>query len=232
MSIKILITGGSSGIGEALAKRLATANNQIYITGRSESKLQKISNEINEQNAECFYMAGDVASAADVHSIFADAISKMGGLDVLIANAGTGRFGLIEEMSEEDFDVQFNTNVKGVFLFIKEAIKLMKEKNAGQIIVTSSNLGLRVRSQCALYCATKFAIQGMVGSIREELEDTKVKVAIINPGAVDTPWFANSPKDKATMLDVEEVVDALMLIINQGPRSNIDHIHLVPAKTW
>lgn len=71
----------------------------------------------------------------------------------------------------------------------------------------------------------------MIGSLRKELVGTGVKAATINPGSVDTPWYKNSSMDKMKMLDVEEVVDAFMLIINQGPRSDIDHIHLVPANS-
>ena len=72
----------------------------------------------------------------------------------------------------------------------------------------------------------------MVSSILDELDETNVKIATINPGAVDTPWFANSPRDKSTMLDVEKVLDAMMLLINQGSCSNIDHILLLPTKSW
>lgn len=134
-------------------------------------------------------------------------------------------------MSDEDFDSQFNTNVRGVWLFIREILPSMKQNDKGQIIVTSSNLGFAVSARASIYAATKHAVQAMVGSIRRELQGTQVKIATINPGSVDTPWFSNYDSDKANprRLNVEEVVDAFILVINQGKRSNIDHILLQPT---
>jgi NADP-dependent 3-hydroxy acid dehydrogenase YdfG len=106
----------------------------------------------------------------------------------------------------------------------------MRANDAGQIIVTSSNLGFSVTGRGSVYCATKFAVQAIIGCLREELKGTKIKAATVNPGGIDTPWFSDYGKGPIMKrLDVEEVVDAFMLIINQGDRSNIDHILLNPT---
>jgi NADP-dependent 3-hydroxy acid dehydrogenase YdfG len=230
MAHKVLITGGSSGIGEALAVRLAREGSAIYLTGRSEERLEFVRKKAEDLGAKCFSQAGEVSNSAIAKSIVADANSKMGGINVLIANAGVGAFKIWEEMTDKDFDSQFNTNVRGVFVYIREVLPIMKEKNLGQIIVTSSNLGFQVTARGSIYCGTKYAVQGMLGSLREELKGTRVKTATINPGSVDTPWFSDySDQAKKHRLDVEEVVDAMMLIINQGERSNIEHLLLKPT---
>lgn len=231
--MRILITGGSSGIGEALAMRLADGTNNIFITGRSEEKLKAVCERIGENGSSYHYKSGDVSNKDDVQAIVKDAVQKMGGIDVLVANAGTGAFKLVEEISDEEFDSQFDTNVKGVWLFIREVLPHMKEQGSGQITVTSSNLGFETTARGSIYCATKFALQGMVGSIRKELEGTGVKIGTINPGGVDTPWFGDydESEEKRNRLGVEEVVDAFMLMIKQGVRSNIGHILLQPANS-
>ncbi len=231
--MNILITGGSSGIGAELAKRLSTKGNMIYITGRSASKLATINSIVEKKGSTCFYDVGEVGNTVDVKRIVADAFTKMEYIDVLILNAGTGSFKLVEEMSDDDFDKQFNTNVRGVFLFLREIIPHMRERKSGQIIVTGSNLGFTGTARGSIYSATKFAIQGMVSSIRQELMGSGVKLGTINPGSVDTEWFSNHDRDipNPRRLDVGEVVDAFMLMINQGERSNINHILLNPLNS-
>lgn len=230
---KVLITGGSSGVGEYLAMRLAqNVNNQIYITGRNIDRLNRVAIELNKTGARGFFHDADVASSLEANEIVQDAINKMGGLDVLVANSGVGRFKNIEDLTDEDIDIQFQTNVYGVFNYLRPVLKYMKSKDSGQIIVTSSNLGFNVTAKGSVYCATKFAVQAIVGSLREELKGTNIKAATVNPGAIDTPWFADHGKEPIVKrLNVDEVVDAFMMIINQGDRSNINHILLNPANT-
>ena len=106
----------------------------------------------------------------------------------------------------------------------------MKERNSGQIIVTSSNLGLETSPRASIYAATKHAVQAMVGSLRKELSDTSVKVATINPGSVSTPWFDGKDVDRSKMLTAEDVASAAKLVIDQSDSSNIDHIHIMPNR--
>lgn len=228
---KILITGGSSGVGEHLALRLAqNSNNQIYITGRNLERLNQVVIKITDQGARGYFQVADVAVTQDAERTVEDAINQMGGLDLFVANSGVGRFKSIEDLTDDDIDIQFNTNVKGVYNYLRPVVRHMKSQNHGQIIVTSSNLGFNVTANGSVYCATKYAVQAIIGCLREELKGTGIKAATINPGAIDTPWFSDfgeGPINKR--LDVEEVVDAFMLIINQGDRSNIHHVLLNPT---
>lgn len=226
----VLITGGSSGVGEYLALRLAeNVNNQIYITGRDLERLNQVIIKISEKGARGYFRQADVSSSIEAKEVVEDAISKMGSIDVLVANSGVGRFKNIEDLTDEDIDIQLQTNVYGVFNYLRPTLKHMKSVDQGQIIVTSSNLGFSVTGRGSVYCATKFAVQAIIGCLREELIGTNVKAATVNPGSIDTPWFADyTEKPNMKRLHVEEVVDAFMMIINQGARSNINHILLNP----
>ncbi|MHA2100251.1 MAG: SDR family oxidoreductase [Candidatus Kariarchaeaceae archaeon] len=228
---RVLITGGSSGVGEFLALRLAeNVKNQIYITGRNLERLNEVTIKINEKGARGYFREAEVSYSTEAIEVVNDAIGKMGGLDVLVANSGVGRFKNVEDLTDDDIDVQLQTNVYGVFNYLRPVIKYMRSIDQGQIIVTSSNLGFNVTGRGSVYCATKYAVQAIIGCLREELKGTQIKAATVNPGSIDTPWFTDYGKEPIVKrLDVKEVIDAFMLIINQGARSNIDHILLNPT---
>ncbi len=226
---RIIITGGSSGIGEAIACEMAKSGSYIYLIGRSKQKLIKVKQQLELIGGKAYIGVGDVADENDGNRLFSDILEKLGGIDVLIANAGVGYFGNLEELTLSQFDKQFNTNVRGVFLWMKKVLPLMRRQNNGQIIVTSSNLGLKTASRASLYAATKHAVQAMVGCLRDELKGTQVKAATINPGSVNTPWFDGKNVDRTKMLKPIDVAKAVRLIIDQGSTSNIDHILLLPG---
>ena len=227
----IIVTGGSSGIGRAIALEMARDGHSLFLTGRSSERLKAAAHEVIQAGGEAFFGSGDVGSESDVVRLYKDATEKMGSIDVLVANAGVGYFGPLEEMTTEQFDEQFATNVRGVFLWLRQVLPHMKERNKGQIVVTSSNLGLKTSARASIYAATKHAVQAMVWSLREELRDTMVKAATINPGSVSTPWFDGKDVDRSKMLTADDVARAVRLIIDQDATSNIDHILLLPGKT-
>ena len=228
--LRIVITGGSSGIGESTAFEMAKSGHSFYLTGRNEEKLLQICNKLKALGCEAYYGVGDVGVEEDVEKHFQDVKEKLGGVDVLFANAGVGYFGNLEDLTIEQYDAQFNTNVRGVFLWINKVLPLLKGQNKGNIIVTSSNLGLKTGARCSLYAGTKHAVQAMVWCLRDELKGTGVKAATINPGSVDTPWFNGKEVDRAKMLAVEDISKAVRFIIDQDETSNIDHILLLPGK--
>lgn len=229
-SYRIVITGGSSGIGEATAFEMAKSGHRFYLTGRNEERLQKIVAELHSLGCEAYYGIGDVADEKIAEQMFSEIKQKLGGVDVLLANAGVGHFGNLEDLSLDQYDNSFNTNVRGVFLWMKKVLPLMKGQSSGQIIVTSSNLGLKTSAHCSLYAATKHAVQAMVWCLREELKGTGVKAATINPGSVDTPWFDGKDVDRSKMLSSADIATTIRLIIDQNETSDIDHILLTPGR--
>jgi len=114
---------------------------------------------------------------------------------------------------------------------MRKVLPGMKSRNSGQIIVTSSNLGLKTSARASIYSGTKHAVQAMVWSLRDELKGTNVKAATINPGSVSTPWFDGKDVDRSKMLTASDVAKAAKLIIDQDETNNIDHILLMPGRT-
>ena len=231
MTKRILITGASSGIGEAIALEMAPGGHTFYLTGRNEERLKKVCERVNSLGGKVFIGVGDVSDDESVNNQFAAAEAMMGGVDVLVANAGVGHFGNLEDMTVSQFDEQFNTNVRGVFLWMRKVLPGMKSRNSGQIIVTSSNLGLKTSARTSIYSGTKHAVQAMVWCLRDELKGTMVKAATINPGSVSTPWFDGKKVNRDNMLTATDVAKAAKLIIDQDETSNIDHILLTPGRT-
>ena len=231
ISLRIVITGGSSGIGEAVALEMAKSGHSFYLTGRNEERLQAVCDTLTSLGCTAYYGVGDVGDETSVNQMMEEVKNKLGGVDIVFANAGVGHFGNLEDLTTEQYDEQFNTNVRGVFLWLNKTLPLLKTQNSGQIIVTSSNLGLKTRARCSLYAATKHAVQAMVWSLREELTGTGVKAATINPGSVDTPWFDGKGLDRSKMLSAEDIAKAVRFIIDQDETSDIDHILLVPGRS-
>jgi len=229
-SLRIVITGGSSGIGEAVALEMAKSGHSFYLTGRNESRLKTVCDTLTSLGCKAYFGVGDVSDEDGVNQMLEEVKSKLGGVDIIFANAGVGYFGNLEDLTVEQFDEQFNTNVRGVFLWLNKTLPLLKAQNSGQIIVTSSNLGLETRGKCSLYAATKHAVQAMVWSLRDELKGSGVKAATINPGSVNTPWFDGKDVDRSKMLSAEDIAKAVRFIIDQDETSNIDHILLLPGK--
>ena len=231
MKKRILITGASSGIGEAIALEMAPEGHTFYLTGRNGERLKMVCKKVKSLGGTVFISIGDVSDDQSVDTQFSEAEAMMGGVDVLVANAGVGHFGNLEDMTVSQFDEQFNTNVRGVFLWMRKVLPGMKSRNTGQIIVTSSNLGLRTSARTSIYSGTKHAVQAMVWCLRDELKGTMVKAATINPGSVATPWFDGKEVNRDNMLTASDVAKAARLIIDQDETSNIDHILLHPGRS-
>jgi NADP-dependent 3-hydroxy acid dehydrogenase YdfG len=128
--------------------------NNLFIIGRDKERLSEVTKKIRSLGGFAQYYVCDVQNENDVEMVFQDVVSKFNGLDVLFTNAGIGFFGKLEDITIEQFDCQFNTNVRGVFLFLKKFIPLFKSQNRGQIVVTSSNLGLKTSGEASIYSAT------------------------------------------------------------------------------
>ena len=216
------------------------AGYKVYTCGRNEANLKQTIADIEEAGSQGMYGVGEVSDEAVVQMHYAHATEFFGGHapDVLVASAGVGRFGALETVEAADFDLSFNTNVRGVFLWMRACLPAFKKRDSGQIVVISSVAGIRAYPTAPIYCATKWAVQGMVGSVRENLKGTKVKIGTVNPGAVATPWWTEkhrggkeepASKEKlATMLSVDDVASATMSIVNQSPSCNIEMVSLDP----
>eukprot|EP00930_Biecheleria_cincta_P007766 TRINITY_DN109042_c0_g1_i1.p1 TRINITY_DN109042_c0_g1~~TRINITY_DN109042_c0_g1_i1.p1 ORF type:complete len:273 (-),score=45.43 TRINITY_DN109042_c0_g1_i1:202-984(-) len=232
-SLRVIVTGGSSGIGKVLVRQLAAAGHRVFVTGRDAEALKALE---SGELVRC--SAGDVSSESDARRQFDEALKFLDGLDVLVANAGCGAGRQpLEDFSADQFDRVFNTNVKGVFFWTQAALRLMKPQRRGQIVITSSVAALRPCPNSALYAASKAAVQSMVLSLRAELKGTGVKIATVNPGPVATEWWGASDRggwsaDMAasaqpyfnSMLRPEDVANGIMTLVEQPATSNIESL--------
>ena len=177
----VLITGGGSGIGRAIAKAFAEAGAKVVITGRNLDRL----NEAAESFA-CRTIVADVANQASVRALFNSVVQEEGALDVLVNNAGvTGPVSTAEDMDMTLWDETVAINIRGVLTCIKYAAPLLKKQHGGSIINMSSLMGLRGYPMRAAYSATKFAIIGITEAVAQELGPFGVRVNSICPGAVN-----------------------------------------------
>lgn len=181
---KVVITGGTSGIGKEIAKKLQEKGAQVVVCGRDKQKLEQTTQELN-----VFGFPADVSNEADVKELFEFAVQKMESVNVLINNAGIGHQASLTETTPEDFTRLWETNVKGAFLAAREAAKIFKENNTGNLINICSSSGKRGYAGGSAYVAGKFALSGLTECWRAELRPHNVRVMQINPSEVITDFF-------------------------------------------
>lgn len=223
MKKNIIITGASKGIGKETAKQLQKKHN-VIITSSSTKNLKKTATELKTQHIKC-----DVTKEQDIINLKKELSKKQ--IDVLILNAGIGYFEKLEETTNKQYDQMFNTNVKGVFLTLKHFLPKLKKQNEAQIIIISSMAGINPVPNGSVYAATKWAIQGLTKSLKQEIRDTKIKVALILPGSVNTQFFDGKKitPNKKRILQPKAIANAIQTIIDQDKSSDIDEIIIRPS---
>ncbi|MBK8944034.1 MAG: SDR family oxidoreductase [Ignavibacteriae bacterium] len=183
----ILVTGGSSGIGLSTAIKLKEKGSEVIITGRNKSKLENVVNKFGFTG-----FVSDVSKENEVLELFQNIKNKFGTLDVLINNAGFGYFETLENVNVEKFNDVLQTNVIGAALAAREASKIFKLKNGGDIINIASTAATKGFAGGTSYVASKFALRGMTECWRAELRPFNIRVILINPSEVQTDFVVNS----------------------------------------
>ena len=220
----VLITGGTSGIGLAAAKKFLAENYNCVLVGRSENKFLKINNDL-VGNFE--FISADVGKISDCEKILKFAVEKFGGVDVLVNSAGIYTEGAITSVDEEIFDEVFRTNVKGTFFMCRAAVEELK-KNHGAIVNISSDAGFHGNYFCSLYAASKGAVIGFTKSLALELANDSVRVNCVAPGDILTPMTETQLKisgEKISDLEkfyplgrigkAEEVAEAIFFLASE-----------------
>jgi NADP-dependent 3-hydroxy acid dehydrogenase YdfG len=213
-----LITGASSGIGAATARAAAEAGYRLALAARSVDKLQELAAELGGDE-RALAIKCDVTEWADQEAMMATVLDRFGQLDVAFANAGFGaKRGFLNE-SPEFWRSMVLTNVYGAALTIRATVKALTASK-GHLLLTGSVAGRRALPG-SLYSATKWAVTALGEGARQELNGTGVRVTLIEPGAVDTPFFENQPK---TALVAEDVARAVMYAVSQPPSVDVNEI--------
>ncbi len=220
----LLITGASSGIGAETARHAVRDGWRVGLAARSEEKLSDLAAELGGDD-HAIALRCDVTDWDDQQRIVKETIDRFGRVDAYFANAGFGAArGFLEE-SVEHWKSMVDTNVYGCALSIRAALTHFREQNAGHMLLTGSVAGRRALPG-SLYSATKWAVTAMGESLRAEVADTPMRVTLIEPGMVDTPFF-DEPKENA--LKADDIARAVMYALSQPPHVDVNEILVRPV---
>jgi len=223
-----LVTGASSGIGRAIARRLGSKGIRLGLVARRADRLKEVAKAIESGGGEVSVFPGDVRDSKLAPAAVRDLVRAWGRLDILVNNAGMGKYAAVESLSEVSFREQFDTNVVAPFLFTKAAVPQMKKQKSGQIVNIGSVVGLVGVPHGTAYVGTKWALRGMNECWREELYPHGIKVAYIAPGYVVTEFGGRKEEGNAPeaewALTVDDVAHAVEAVVDQGPNSDIREI--------
>ena len=205
---KALITGGSEGIGKAIAKAFHTKGAEVAITGRRADVLEATASEI-----DAWALPGDVAVEEDAVRTVQRFVERHGRIDVLVNNAGFGHFAPLVEMDRDRFEAVFATNVTGAMLMAREAARHFVRQGSGHLINVSSTSGLKGGRNSTAYSGSKFALRGMTECWRDELRRHNVRVMLVNPSEVLTDFSKHAGYEQEhsdRKLRPSEIADALV----------------------
>jgi NADP-dependent 3-hydroxy acid dehydrogenase YdfG len=225
-----IVTGASSGIGEATARRLVEGGCNVVLAARREDRLERLVEELGEK---AIPVPTDVTDAADCASLVARTIEHFGGLDILVNNAGLGFYGSIAEGNPEDWRTMFDVNVLGVLYVTRAAVRHMLENGSGDIVFISSIAGRRVPTpEATVYAATKHTVNAIAEGLRMDLTDKGIRSVTVEPGLVRTE-FPEGPDSSAeefyaskdyTPLKAEDIAGAVLYALEQPDRVSVNEI--------
>ncbi|MCC5944203.1 MAG: SDR family oxidoreductase [Bernardetiaceae bacterium] len=228
---KILLTGGSLGIGKATAQKLVEAGAEVIITGRSSERL-----EAAAQETGAIACQADISKKEDIQKCF-DLIAQKwdGKLDVLINNAGIGEFPYLEELTLEMFEKVYATNVFGLAMTTQKAAEIFKAQNYGHIINIASTAATKGFARGTVYASSKFALRGMTECWQDELRRNNVRVMLINPSEVTTA-FANPDRIEREEIDnklrPEEIAHAIKSVLEMDDRGFIRELTVIATNPF
>ena len=227
-----IVTGGTKGIGRAIAESLVNAGAGVAITARDDDEIGKTVAELKKLGAGT--VAGYVCDVRDyeqVKSVVAEVAKEFGGLDIIVNNAGVGIFASVESMSVEDFRTVLETNVFGVFYCCHEAIPLMKQRGGGYIINISSLAGANPHAEMAAYNASKFGLNGFSEALMQEVRHNGIKVSYIMPGSVNTAFGGDEPSnEKSWQLQPNDIAQVVMDLLSYPERALPSRIEIRPSR--
>lgn len=231
MSKVVVITGGSKGIGYAIAERLLESGAKVFICARNKHELKRAIESLSSSGTVEGEIC-DVRSETQVEMMLAEAKRVFGGIDILINNAGVGVFGkTVEELSGEEFRQTLETNLFGVFYACHHAIPMLRERGGGYIINISSLAGQNAHPRMAAYNASKFGLNGFSEALMQEVRQDDIKVSYICPGSVNTYFGGDSPsKENSWQLQPEDIADVVMNLLAMNPRALPSKIEIRPSK--
>ncbi len=227
----VLVTGASSGIGEATARRLAADGHRIFLGARRVDRIELIAKEIGAGYREL-----DVTDLAGVHAFVAAAKEQFGRIDVLVNNAGVMPLSLLQDLQIDEWNQMIDVNLRGVLHGIAAVLPIMRDQGTGHIVNISSVSGLRVDPTAAVYSATKFAVRALSEGLRQESRD--LRVTVVSPGLTQselTDGITNAGvrsavrEQMSVAIPASAIADAIGYAISQPPEVDVNEIVVRPT---
>lgn len=236
-----IVTGASSGIGEATAVALAAAGAKVVIAARRGDRLQNLSQRIQQSGGEVLALTVDVADEAQVRDLVAKTQNQWGRIDILVNNAGVMLLGMIDGANTEDWRRMMNINVLGLMYATHAVLPIMKSQGEGHIVNVSSVAGRVANAGSGVYNASKWAVNAFSEALRKEVYQNSIRVTIIEPGLVATELpqhiTDSGAKERAAgfygslkNLESEDIAGAIVYAVTQPPHVNVNEILIRPTE--
>ena len=227
-----IVTGGTKGIGRGIAEALLREGVKVCISARHIDNAGRQFADMSAQGpGHAFVFPCDVRDYEQVKALIDYTVNELGGVDILINNAGIGIFETVEDTSPEDFRAVLETNVCGVFYCCHEAIPQMKKRGGGYIINISSLAGVNAHARMAAYNASKFGLNGFSEALMQEVRHDNIKVSYIMPGSVNTEFGGDSPSDeKSWQLTPQDIARVVIDLLHHDDRSLPSRVEIRPSK--
>ena len=228
-----LVTGGTRGIGLAIATALLEGGSRVFICARKRDELDRTIKALGESHGDRVYGGVcDVGDAGQVRAMFEVAVQALGELDILINNAGVGSHSYVENMPMEEWRATIETNLSGVFYCCHEAVPLMKRRGGGYIINIGSLAGKNAFAGGAAYCASKHGLIGFSEALMQEVRYDHIRVTCVMPGSVNTGFGRSGEQDPATTwkLLAEDVATVVINLLEMDPRALASRVELRPSE--
>ena len=225
-----VVTGGTRGIGRAIAGALVGHGVDVLIAGRDGAAAERVATQlVTAGSGKCVGAACDVRRYADVEAMMARAVDRFGGLDILVNNAGIAGRGAVADLPLEQWHMVIDTNLTGVFYCCRAAIPWIRKRGGGYIINISSLAGVNPIPNMSAYNASKFALNGFTEALMQEIRHDGIRVSYIMPGSVDTEFGGRTPGD-AWRLAPSDVAHVVLHLLTHDPRSLPSRVEIRPSR--
>jgi NAD(P)-dependent dehydrogenase (short-subunit alcohol dehydrogenase family) len=225
-----VVTGGSKGIGLAIAEAFAAAGYNVVIAGRDEKALAAAEKRLSSSQAGVMVSRTDVRDAAAVQRMFDEAAARFGGIDVLVNNAGVGRFAPVDEMTMEDWHTVIDTNLNAVFYCTKAALPHLRKSGNAYVINISSLAGKNWFAGGAAYCASKAGVNAFSESLMQDVRQHDIRVSYVMPGSVSTDFNFKGSKPADWKLTARDVAEVVLNLVRSDRRALASRVEMRPSK--
>ncbi|HEY59539.1 MAG TPA: SDR family oxidoreductase [Anaerolineae bacterium] len=223
-----VVTGASRGIGKAITLSLAEQGAKVIAASRTRDDLCKVVDEIKHRGGEAVFVETDISKEDAILNLFNFVDKSFSKLDILINNAGLGKYGRIQDFSADDLDAVLSVNARGTYLCCREAIRRMIPHRKGTIINISSVVGFKGYVNQSAYTASKHAVVGLTKSLAAEVQEFNIRVSVIHPGGVDTKLAqsARPDLDRSILMKPNDIAHAVSFLLSLSDRCAIDEIYI------